>query len=939
MSDDPPSSNSTDRALLSTRRAFLAGLGVGAAGTAGALSGVPDIPMLADDSGHSDAHHVRELVADSKVTHRATGGPWRDPASWDDEVPGDDARVQIPADVTVTLDNEAAARLRTVRVDGTLRADPTAATQLLLDTLVVTETGTLEVGTPESPIQKDAGARLTFLDGGPIDESADPERIGRGLVTLRGATVRMVGQAVTSWLRFGQSPRAGDRVLSLAKEPHGWSAGDTLVVAGMHPDRDEDEVVSVADVDGSRVTLDSPLEFDHVPPRESLSGVVAHLDRAVTLESESTRTERRGHVMFMSDDVHVGHVAFSSLGRTDKSRPFTDPKNGVPPKDAEPNPQARYACHFHRTGTGTEHGPRVVEGCVVNGSPGWGYVNHASFVRFEDNVSFRVFGAGFVAETGAERGAFRRNFALRSHGSGSVPDGRQFKANSEGSIDDFGHGGYGFWFQGPAITVEDNVAAGHRHYGFVYWNRAKPDAEVSADTLDSLVGKVPNLPVEALSGQPELARSDRVEDGMVPSSFVRLESFARNTVFASGGGLDISRHMFTFSHERVDAYSVVEDFTAFNVGSHVSQWDRLRPPNSRGAQGGENGISIRYSANVVIRNPTLVSGSGGRRGVAINRNHAPANVHVENPDIEGWFTGIRAPPRGSAPIRGGRLDNHIDVHVIGGTTDRRWSEKQHVDIDDVTFGDGGRAEVSLSAELDDHLYGLFTPEGHVRRDGTDLYFAEQAPDFVPFPSKADLRAANPGDDALADLSDVSPGALVGKSNAELFESFGLAVEGEVLPEGAGGAPGVESGFVAGGTGDAASQSLAPIERVHSAEGSVYELGRLRSGEPVYVYDDSEFLTVPGRYTGLPYVRPEVEDADSERRSFLTLTLSSPSTVYVAYDSESEPGWLSGWTDTGDTLGTSDGTRRVYERDFDAGTVRLGGAVDTHSMYSAFVRER
>ncbi|KAB1187044.1 MULTISPECIES: G8 domain-containing protein [Haloferax] len=940
MSDDPPASNTTDRALVTSRRAFLAGLGVGAAGTAGALTGVPDVTRFVDgDDGHSDAHHVRALVSTDDVTHRAAGGRWRDADAWDSAVPDDGARVLVPEGVTMTLDHEATARLRTVRVDGTLTVDPTATTQLLLDTLVVTETGTLELGTPENPIERGAGSRLTFLDRGPLDEAADPVRIGRGLLTLAGATIRIAGATVTPWATLERAPRAGDAELLLAESPTGWEIGDTLALAGMHPDRDEDEVLTVAGVDGRRVRLDTPLEFDHVPPRDSFSAVVASLTRAVTLESESSQTNRRGHVMFMSDDVHISHTGFSSLGRTDKSRPFTDPKNGVPPSDADPNPQSRYACHFHRTGTSTENRPRVVEGCVVDGSPGWGYVNHASHVRFEDNVSFRVFGAGFVAETGAERGTFRRNFALRSHGSGSVPDGRQFKADSEGNIDDFGHGGYGFWFQGPAVVVEDNVAAGHRHYGFVYWNRAKPDAEVSPETLDSLVGKVPNIPVEALDGQPELARSDRVEDGMVPSSFVRFASFARNTVFASGGGLDISRHMFTFSHDRVDAYSVVEDFTAFNIGSHYSQWDHLRTPNDRGAQGGENGISIRYSANVVLRNPTLVSGSGGRRGVGINRNHAPANVHVENPDVEGWFVGIRAPPRGSAPIRGGRLDNYIDVHVIGGTTDRRWSKKQQIDVEGVEFAESGRADLFLSAELDDHIYGLFTPEGHVRRDGEALYFAEQAPDFVPFPTNSDLNAADPDDDALADLSDVSPNALVGKTNAELFDAYGLAVEGDVRPDDAGPAPGVEGGFVVGGSGPAISESLGPVERVHSAEGSVYELGRLRSDEPLYVFDEATFLTVPGRYTGLPYIRPEHDDADSERQSFLTLTLSAPATVFVAYDAETRPKWLSGWTDTGDTIGTTDGTRRVYRKQFDAGTARLGGAPDTHSMYTVFVRER
>jgi predicted alpha/beta-fold hydrolase len=54
-------------------------------------------------------------------------------------------------------------------------------------------------------------------------------------------------------------------------------------------------------------------------------------------------------------------------------------------------------------------------------------------------------------------------------------------------------------------------------------------------------------------------------------------------------------------------------------------------------------------------------------------------------------------------------------------------------------------------------------------------------------------------------------------------------------------------------------------------------------------------------------------------------------VYVVYDVRgtpaqggSLPNWLTSWTDTGLTMGTTDMARRVYSRDFVAGTVSLGG---------------
>ena len=79
------------------------------------------------------------LVADSEATHRAVAdGAWGDPKTWDKQtVPGPAARVVIPADRTVTVaglhDKD---RLDWVRVDGTLRFDPTADTALKVVTLV-----------------------------------------------------------------------------------------------------------------------------------------------------------------------------------------------------------------------------------------------------------------------------------------------------------------------------------------------------------------------------------------------------------------------------------------------------------------------------------------------------------------------------------------------------------------------------------------------------------------------------------------------------------------------------------------------------------------------------------------------------------------------------------------------------------------------------------
>jgi len=934
-----------DRGLLDgSRRSLLKGLALGAVGTAGASAGWPHVaPHVGgeetDERGPQQA--MNALVTSEDVTHVATGGRWADASTWEEgSVPDHRARVHVPAETTVTLDHEDDTDLVTVRVDGTLRTDPESAARLRLDTLVVTGSGTLELGTPDAP--DIAGTTIQFRDDGPIDESWDPTRVSRGLLTMAGATVTAHGAPKAGFRPTATGPQAGDEALTFAEAPTGWQASDELVVAGMAPERNEDEEVTVAGVDGATVELEFPLEYDHRPPAEDLSAYVANLDRSVRLESENDRAKRRGHVMLTSRDVDLAHVRFDDLGRTEKARPFTDPLNGEPPEDVPSNPQARYACHFHRTGIDTTAEPRRVRGCVVHGSPGWGYVNHNSYVEIEDSVSYDVFGAGFVAEVGNEVGSFRNNFALRSTGSGGLPDNRQFREDDEGSIDDFGHGGYGFWLQGPGVAVDDNVAAGHRHHGFVYWTRAKPDHEVDPEQIGGITDEIATFPVENLDGQAYLEQSEALSDGRVPSGQVKLRSFAGNTVFASGGGLDMSRHRFGDDPpDEGDHASVVERFTAFNIGAFEPEWGGIRPPRSAGSQGGNNGISIRYSRHVAIEDVRLVGGRGDSRGIGINHNHAPSDVRVEGGEIEGWKVGVRSFPRGEAPIRDVDFDNEVDVQLTGGGTDHRWSV-QSVPIEETTFADGGRASVYMGTELDDDLYGLFSPESVASLNGQSLYFDSQRPAFVPIPTRADVSDVD--EDALSDLTDVKPGQLVGKTNAELWDEFGISVEGEVIPDDAGRTAGVEGGYL-GGTGGSGGDSSGgqsppgPLESVTTATGSLVEWGRLGQGEPLYVYDDPVFQAVPGKYANLPYLRFEGEDGHENRRSFTYLRFDAPMTLWVALDDEVRPGWLSRWRETGDTIGTSDDTRAVYQAAVDAGTTILGDAGESHRMYTVFYRQR
>ncbi len=109
--------------------------------------------------------------------------------------------------------------------------------------------------------------------------------------------------------------------------------------------------------------------------------------------------------------------------------------------------------HFHRTGTDYEDNPVTIRNSVVVDSPGWGIVNHSSYVDVLDNVVFNATGAAFVTEAGDEIGRFDHNLAMHSLGSGMGIKSRE-------TVQDFGHQGDGFWLQGGNVSVTNNVVRG-----------------------------------------------------------------------------------------------------------------------------------------------------------------------------------------------------------------------------------------------------------------------------------------------------------------------------------------------------------------------------------------------------------------------------------------------------------------------------------------------
>ncbi|MEM9304571.1 MAG: G8 domain-containing protein [Pseudomonadota bacterium] len=472
----------------------------------------------ADIANASAQHHCdgpvdpTGLVAAADATHiAAASGRWEAPLTWSGGlVPDRDARVLIPESLAVTIDTRLDATLSTVRVDGALRFASDADTALRLDTLVTTCTGLLAIGSADAPVAADRRASITFVDNGPVDGLEDPAQIGRGAVLL-GRT-EFHGAPRTHRAILDVHPRAGAATIRLKQAPEGWRVGDLLTITGtVAGDPRSDELRQIAAIDGTTISLATPLSLDHVPPASDLNVYVANLTRNIVIASESAEVAHRGHVMFMHTlDVDVRNVAFENLGRTDKRRELDDlffefeedvvgnaTSAGVVFEVEEgprTNIRGRYPVHFHRGGVAPGSTPARISGSVVFDSPGWGFVMHSAHVHMIDNVSYAVQGSGFYTEAGDEIGLLQGNIAVRSANDAFVlDDGGAIDPDLGADQQEFGNDGEGFWLSGHRVALIDNVSAGSTGHGFIYWTDGLVEADIPEPARMSVrVADLPN---------------------------------------------------------------------------------------------------------------------------------------------------------------------------------------------------------------------------------------------------------------------------------------------------------------------------------------------------------------------------------------------------------------------------------------------------------------
>lgn len=709
---------------------------------------------------------ILDLVPHDAVSHTVVAnGDWSDPAIWTSgTVPGAGGRIRIPAEFTVTVDRVFSERLDTVRLEGHLRFATDRDTQLAVGTVVTLPSAVFEMGTVADPIQGDATATLLIADHGAIDQTLDPKTIGRGLVAM--GRVVMHGSPRTAFAALDGNATTGQTELRFIDGvPADWQIGDQVVIAGTSRSSDDDEMRTILDIQDEVLIID-PVENWHAvpgttrPTREPLRIHVANLTRNAVIRSESTDLDRRGHVMFMHQkNVDIYYAGFYDLGRTDKKVPLNDAvmdEAGRLVPGTGTNQRARYALHFHRSGVVDDGNPATIHGSVVARSPGWGFVNHGSFVDFTQNVSFDVDGAGFASEAGNEIGSFRNNIAIRGRGSGLK------SVNARHELQDFGHQGDGFWLQGAGVIVEDNVAAGQKGHGLIVYTRGLVEFDRQDDTspLDA-----PVLFAASNLDFPEIASGQE----FVPVHDVPTRDFRRNVAYGSGTGIAPTYINFRpredHDRPRHDVRGLIEDVTAWNI---------------------RVGFLGYYLVNSVVRNATVIGSITNPVSYGIKAHVGSENVTFENSHVEGFAWGFTAPRRGDVQIDGGYFNNLENILVSSIDQSPELDkpvavQRHHVLIRDVEFGRLPARGLKGRTQIEVILINWFQASECTFRhvllsesvildygnfENQRVWSALQAPDAVPFTEHH--VALDP--------------AWVGLTNQQLQDQHGVVFGGAMTPE-------------------------------------------------------------------------------------------------------------------------------------------------------------
>lgn len=118
-----------------------------------------------------------------------------------------------------------------------------------------------------------------------------------------------------------------------------------------------------------------------------------------------------------------------------------------------------------------------------------------------------------------------------------------------------------------------------------------------------------------------------------------------------------------------------------------------------------------------------------------------------------------------------------------------------------------------------------------------------------------------------------------------------------------------------------------ITGVTTGSGNTYEWQNgVNTGELLYTDRAYSIGTYPSHLQDEIHLKTANDDKFATSENFLNFEVNQDVTVYVAYDinATSLPNWMSDWSTEGEIFGAGGGSHILYHKDFNFGTVTLGG---------------
>ena len=405
-------------------------------------------------------------AAEPVIIRSAQSGPWSASATWaGGKVPTAGASVQIRTGHAVIFDTNANARA--IFIAGTLSFAHDRDTQLDVGLIKIqsgddtSEEGfscdahlpdvdpsqpkpALEVGTGAQPVDAKHTAliRLVYFEG--MDPQSCPAIICcGGRMEFHGAELNH------TWVKLGATVKKGNTAITLAEAVTGWRVGDRVFLTATTRqikrektfrtsvrDNTQTEERIIREVNGTSITLDQPLAFEHLGDG-AYRGEVANLSRNVIIESADP-AKARGHTMYHRGSAGaISYAEFRHLG-----------KEGV---------LGRYSIHFHLA-RDTMRGASVIGASIWDSGNRWITIHGTDYLVVRDCVGYQSVGHGFFMEDGTEVfNVLDHNLAVQACVAKPLPK----------QVLPFDHNdGAGFWWANSLNTFTRNVAAECDEYGF-----------------------------------------------------------------------------------------------------------------------------------------------------------------------------------------------------------------------------------------------------------------------------------------------------------------------------------------------------------------------------------------------------------------------------------------------------------------------------------------